>query len=109
MLFHRTAVRVTAFALCAALAAMLLKYAETVLALRHRRLDGAGEYHGGAMYYIKEAFRSWGKPAAGAVIAAIFALLCIVNALSMGTAVNFAFGGNVCHLFSKETSINLEA
>ena len=70
-----------------ALAAMLLKYAETVLALRHRKLDGAGEYHGGAMYYIKEAFRSWGKPAAGAVIAAIFALLCIVNALSMGCVI----------------------
>jgi multiple sugar transport system ATP-binding protein len=32
-----------------------------------------------------------------------------VSALSMGTAVNFAFGGNVCHVFSKETGINLEA
>ena len=32
-----------------------------------------------------------------------------VAALSMGTPVNFAFGGNVCHVFSKETGINLEA
>ena len=32
-----------------------------------------------------------------------------VAALSMGAAVNFAFGGNVCHVFSKETGINLEA
>ncbi len=32
-----------------------------------------------------------------------------LNALSMGSAVNFAFGGNVCHVFSKETGINLEA
>ena len=32
-----------------------------------------------------------------------------VAALSMGTAVNFAFGGNVCHVFNKETGINLEA
>ena len=32
-----------------------------------------------------------------------------VAALSMGTSVNFAFGGNVCHVFSKETGINLEA
>ena len=70
-----------------ALAAMLLKYAETVLALRHRRRDEAGEYHGGAMYYIKEAFRAHGKPAAGAAVAAVFALLCIVNALSMGCVI----------------------
>ena len=32
-----------------------------------------------------------------------------VSALSHGAAVNFAFGGNVCHVFSKETGINLEA
>ncbi len=70
-----------------ALAAMLLKYAETVLALRHRRRDSAGEYHGGAMYYIKEAFRRRGRPAAGAAMAALFALLCIVNALSMGCVI----------------------
>ncbi len=32
-----------------------------------------------------------------------------VSALSSGTAVNYTFGGNVCHVFSKETGINLEA
>ena len=32
-----------------------------------------------------------------------------VAALSAGTAVKFNFGGNVCHVFSKETGINLEA
>ena len=32
-----------------------------------------------------------------------------VNALSAGVDVNIGFGGNVCHLFSKETGINLEA
>ena len=32
-----------------------------------------------------------------------------IAALSMGTNVNFAFSGNVCHVFSKETGINLEA
>jgi multiple sugar transport system ATP-binding protein len=32
-----------------------------------------------------------------------------VSALSHGVSVNFAFGGNVCHVFSKETGINLEA
>ena len=32
-----------------------------------------------------------------------------ISALSSGTAVSYAFGGNVCHVFSKETGINLEA
>ncbi len=30
-------------------------------------------------------------------------------ALSMGTSVNFGFNGGVCHVFNKETGINLEA
>jgi len=32
-----------------------------------------------------------------------------VNALSSGVPVKFSFGGNVCHVFDKETGINLEA
>ncbi len=32
-----------------------------------------------------------------------------VNALSMGASVKFTFPGNVCHVFSKETEVNLEA
>ena len=32
-----------------------------------------------------------------------------VNALSSGVPVKFTFGGNVCHVFGKETGINLEA
>ena len=32
-----------------------------------------------------------------------------VAALTTGANVQFAFGGNNCHVFSKETSINLEA
>jgi len=32
-----------------------------------------------------------------------------VSALRSGTAVKFGFGGNNCHVFSKETGINLEA
>ncbi len=32
-----------------------------------------------------------------------------VSALTTGAAVNFTFGGNVCHVFSKETGVNLEA
>jgi len=32
-----------------------------------------------------------------------------IAALSMGASTGFAFPGNVCHVFSKETNINLEA
>lgn len=61
--------------------AMLLKYAETVLALRHRR-GGAG----GAMYYMVDAFR--GRLArVGRGIALAFAALCLVDAMSMGCVV----------------------
>ncbi len=32
-----------------------------------------------------------------------------IAAMSSGSNVNFAFGGNVCHVFNKETGVNLEA
>lgn len=69
-----------------AVAASALKYAETVLALRHRRtVDGKSE--GGTPYYIKDILSSRGLPRAGAAAAAAFAALCLVNSLSMGCVV----------------------
>ena len=44
-----------------ALLAMSLKYAEVVLALRTRTHDAAGRPHGGAPYYIREAFGEIGR------------------------------------------------
>ena len=70
-----------------AAAAMLLKYAETVLALRHRQQGRDGELHGGAMYYIKDVFSSVGLKKLGGTVASVFAILCIVNALSMGCVI----------------------
>lgn len=69
-----------------ALLAMLLKYAEIVLAMRHRYVDGAGVLHGGAMYYIKEAV----KGRAGRVLAALFALLCLLCAVTLGGVIQSA-------------------
>ncbi len=66
--------------------AMILKYAEVVLAVRHRRPYRRG-WRGGAYYYIKDHFEAKGKWRAGAVIAAIFAVLILLNALSMGCIV----------------------
>ena len=82
-----------------ALLAMMLKYAEITLAIRHRRRDSAtGEYHGGAAYYIKDLLSSRGKKGIGSVLALIFSVLCIVNAVTMGcviqaNAVSTSFAG----------------
>ncbi|MBQ8331596.1 MAG: sodium:alanine symporter family protein [Clostridia bacterium] len=67
--------------------AMLLKYAEIVLAMRHRRYDRAGKPHGSAMLYIKDCLEARGHPLLGAVLAAVFALLCILNAVTMGSVI----------------------
>ncbi len=69
-----------------ALFAMLLKYAEVVLAQKHRRFDPQGRAHGGAPYYIKVAFGG----RAGSVLAALFALLCTCCALSLGAMIQTA-------------------
>ncbi len=81
-----------------ALCAMLLKYAEIVLAMRHRRYDEYGKPHGSAMYYIKDFFSANSLPRVGKTIAGIFAILCILNAITMGSmiqanAISESFGG----------------
>ena len=70
-----------------ALCAMILKYAEIVLAILHRRQNANGEFYGGAMYYIKDFFASRKKEGIGILLSGIFALLCIVNAVSMGSMI----------------------
>lgn len=64
-----------------AIVAMILKYAEIVLAMSHRRFDSEGRPYGAAMYYISDAL---GKKRLGKIVASVFAGLCIVNAVSMG-------------------------
>lgn len=82
-----------------ALIATVLKYAEILLAVVHRRRDiVSGEYYGGAPYYIKDHFSSNGKKGIGRALAIIFALLCIVNSVTMGcviqsNAISSSFSG----------------
>ena len=64
--------------------AMILKYAEIVLAMRHRRFDINGQPYGSAMYYIEACF---GKKRAGRIIAAVFAVFCLLNSISMGSMI----------------------
>ena len=68
-----------------ALIAMVLKYAEIVLAVRHRRYDREGRPYGGAPYYMKDGLAASGAPRLGRWVGGIFALLCVVNAITMGT------------------------
>lgn len=60
--------------------AMSVKYAETVLAVIHRRHDGEG-FYGGAPYYISDGlskFRFLKRSGA------FFAVLCIINSFTVG-------------------------
>lgn len=71
-----------------ALVAMVLKYAEITLAISHRRTDfSTGEHRGGASYYIYDHFAGNGKKRFGKALAIFFALLCIINAITMGCVI----------------------
>ena len=82
-----------------ALCAMILKYAEIVLAIAHR--PKGEENRGGAMWYIKDGLSLLKNKKLGVFLSGMFATLCVVDALSMGCivqvnalsgAVNGAFG-----------------
>ena len=68
-----------------ALVAMILKYAEITLAVRHRRTDGAGSLCGGAPYYMQDGLSRAGFPRLGRWAGRLFAALCLANALTMGS------------------------
>ena len=70
-----------------ALCAMVLKYAEIVLAMCHRIYDKSEKAHGSAMYYIKDCFSSRGMKRLGAFLAGMFALFCIINSITMGSVI----------------------
>ena len=52
---------------CSALLAMILKYAEILLAVAHRRRDRRGGFFGGAYYYVRDALEGRGRFRAAAV------------------------------------------
>lgn len=71
--------------------AMILKYAEIVLAMRHRRFDREGRPYGSAMYYIEACF---GVKKIGRVVASVFAVFCVLNAISMGSMIQVNAASN---------------
>ena len=70
-----------------ALCAMVLKYAEIVLAMRHRRYDRDGQPHGAAMYYIRDYMSAHGHRVLGGGLALLFALFFLLNAFVMGSVI----------------------
>ena len=72
-------------------------YAEATLAIKTRRKDPDGSYHGGPVYYITTAFKGgFGKFLAGffavAIILALGFMGCMVQSNSIGSTFQTAFG-----------------
>ena len=65
-----------------ALLAMVLKYAEILLAVAHRRSNKNG-FFGGAYYYIKDHFLSKRMPRIATFLSCVFALLILVLILGI--------------------------
>ena len=61
--------------------AMILKYAEVVLAIKYRKSRN-GEYYGGAVYYMSECFKNING--VGYIYTLVFSFLCLMNCFSMG-------------------------
>ncbi len=76
-----------------ALTAMILKFAEILLGIRHRR-RGAEGFYGGAQYYIRDFFAMKGKSASAVILPSVFSILCVLTALSMGSMLQTNAAGN---------------
>lgn len=70
-----------------ALFAMILKYAEILLAVSHRKHDKKGGFFGGAVYYIRDCFLSRRHARLAVLVPVVFAVLMVVDALSMGCVI----------------------
>ena len=77
--------------------AMILKYSEIVLSIRHRSYDRQGCAHGGAMYYINDIFSSLGARGIGRILSLTFASLLILCALTMGSILQSRAVSDACH------------
>ncbi len=81
-----------------AIFAMLLKYAEILLAVRHRRTARDGSHFGGAVYYIRDCLWEKRRFRLASWLCGAFAILIVLDALGMGcviqvNAISSAFEG----------------
>lgn len=81
---------------------MMTNYSENVLGILYRRKDKKGEWHGGAMYYLKEGLGAKkGCKHIGVILAVLFSFFCLLASFGIGNMsqvnsmvsnVNSAFG-----------------
>lgn len=64
---------------------MMTNYSENVLGILYRRKDKNGEWHGGAMYYLKDGLGSYkGFKEVGNILAILFSLFCLLASFGIG-------------------------
>ena len=64
---------------------MMTNYSENVLGILFRRKDAEGEWHGGAMYYLRDGLGAKkGCKTTGAVLAALFSFFCLLASFGIG-------------------------
>jgi len=81
---------------------MMTNYSENVLGILYRRRGEKGEWHGGAMYYLRDGLGAKkGCKGIGTVLAVLFSLFCLLASFGIGNMsqvnsmvsnVNAAFG-----------------
>ena len=84
---------------------MMTNYSENVLGIYYRRKNSAGEWSGGAMYYLRDGLGSKkGCKGIGKVLAGLFAFFCLFASFGIGnmTQVN-AISGNMMNVFGVPT------
>ena len=68
-----------------AILGMMTNYSENVLGIFYRRKNAAGEWSGGAMYYLSDGLGSKkGCKKLGRVLAVLFACFCVLASLGIG-------------------------
>ncbi|MBQ2061950.1 MAG: alanine:cation symporter family protein [Oscillospiraceae bacterium] len=64
---------------------MMTNYSENVLGILYRRRDSKGEWHGGAMYYLRDGLGGFkGCKTIGAVLAMLFSFFCFLASFGIG-------------------------
>ena len=86
---------------------MMTNYAENVLGIYYRRKNQAGEWSGGAMYYLRDGLGGKkGCQGIGKVLAVLFSIFCFLASFGIGnmTQVN-SISGNMYSVFGVPTWI----
>ncbi len=84
---------------------MMTNYSENVLGIYYRRKNSAGEWSGGAMYYLRDGLGAKpGCKAIGSVLAVLFSIFCFLASFGIGnmTQVN-SISGNMKSVFGVPT------